>query len=69
MTFIAGVSTGSYKNRRTAYQPSIPAENRYRLYRCVRTTAMTTPWLMTVALFVIVILCLIALLYISTQWE
>ncbi|RKD97695.1 hypothetical protein ATJ93_0686 [Halopiger aswanensis] len=30
---------------------------------------MLNPFVMTVALFVIVILCLIALLYISTQWE
>lgn len=27
------------------------------------------PPLMTIALFVIVVLCLIALLYISTQWD
>ncbi len=30
---------------------------------------MVAPRIMTIALFVIVILCLIALLYISTQWE
>ncbi len=30
---------------------------------------MSVPQLMTIALFVIVILCLIALLYISTQWD
>ncbi len=30
---------------------------------------MPSQQLMTAALFVIVILCLIALLYISTQWE
>lgn len=30
---------------------------------------MSVPQLMTAALFVVVILCLIALLYISTQWE
>ncbi len=30
---------------------------------------MVAPWWMTVGLFAVVILCLIALLYISTQWE
>ncbi|AXR77329.1 hypothetical protein AArcMg_2718 [Natrarchaeobaculum sulfurireducens] len=43
--------------------------DRYGFERRVRIPGMVAPRIMTIALFVIVILCLIALLYISTQWE